>query len=519
MKTLMVFLALLLGVVQNAVAGSGNVAAKDTVNGWYLWKADGSGLDTTYTYLTSKSYEGKSAQLFGNLAKNSETSYDWRKDLSKSYAFPKFVLAELYLESIKLESFEDSLNIADIEFYVGNKKNPTILYRMSRSGASYNELKWRFFESLPSIDSTIARPDSIDFVVIRLCYFGNTNPGAEFIVDYMRFAYGSPLKIGYDSSIVIDRFGDPDPVKLSPSFSVSSKKLDFDSTIVGYSKSLPLILGNPGNDTLVLVSVAETSNEFAVNPIPQRIRPSDSAVVSVAFKPNSSGLRNGYILFTHNAATRLDSVFVSGFGEVLRKPELSYSPRFADFGTLKINQVSYKDTLVTFRNTGSDTLRGNVSIIGKGFSMDDTMIQIVPMDSLVRTVRFAPSESGKVSGFLVITSNSPSSPDTVYLTGTAEKTTGVNDNQESPRVFSLSQNYPNPFNPTTKIRYEVPKSGLVRLAVYDALGREVKLLVQETKSAGIYETQFDASNLSSGTYFYRLIADNSVETKKMLLVK
>jgi len=89
----------------------------------------------------------------------------------------------------------------------------------------------------------------------------------------------------------------------------------------------------------------------------------------------------------------------------------------------------------------------------------------------------------------------------------------------TPNDFRLEQNYPNPFNPATKIRFEVAKQGFVKLAVYDILGREVKLLVQETKSTGTYEVQFDASGLSSGTYFYRLNAGNSVETKRMLLMK
>ncbi|MEK7626938.1 MAG: T9SS type A sorting domain-containing protein, partial [Patescibacteria group bacterium] len=89
----------------------------------------------------------------------------------------------------------------------------------------------------------------------------------------------------------------------------------------------------------------------------------------------------------------------------------------------------------------------------------------------------------------------------------------------TPSDFRLEQNYPNPFNPTTRIRFEVPKQGLVRLAVYDALGREVKLLIQEIKSAGVYETDFDAENLPSGVYFYRLNSGNFTETRKMMFVK
>ncbi len=88
-----------------------------------------------------------------------------------------------------------------------------------------------------------------------------------------------------------------------------------------------------------------------------------------------------------------------------------------------------------------------------------------------------------------------------------------------PSVYALSQNYPNPFNPTTMIRYQLPGAGMVKLQVFDMLGRVVATLASERKDAGIYEVPFNASTLSSGTYFYRLQAGSFVETKKMMLVK
>ena len=87
-------------------------------------------------------------------------------------------------------------------------------------------------------------------------------------------------------------------------------------------------------------------------------------------------------------------------------------------------------------------------------------------------------------------------------------------------------NYPNPFNPTTVIRYELPSNSRVKVQVFDVLGRVVSTVVNEQKEAGIYEVVFNASSLSSGTYFYRLQAGSAtngaslfVETKKMVLVK
>ena len=92
-------------------------------------------------------------------------------------------------------------------------------------------------------------------------------------------------------------------------------------------------------------------------------------------------------------------------------------------------------------------------------------------------------------------------------------------NQEIPKDFALYQNYPNPFNPRTKISYSIKDEGFVTLKVYDVLGNEVATLVDELRNAGSYEVDFDASQLSSGVYFYKLQAGDFVQAKKMLLMK
>jgi hypothetical protein len=85
--------------------------------------------------------------------------------------------------------------------------------------------------------------------------------------------------------------------------------------------------------------------------------------------------------------------------------------------------------------------------------------------------------------------------------------------------YRLLQNYPNPFNPTTTIRYELPQQSNVKIVVYDLMGREVALLVNGAKAAGSYTVQFNASQLASGIYFYKLNAGSFVSTKKLVLMK
>ena len=93
----------------------------------------------------------------------------------------------------------------------------------------------------------------------------------------------------------------------------------------------------------------------------------------------------------------------------------------------------------------------------------------------------------------------------------------------TPSKYAVSQNYPNPFNPVTKIDYEVASDSKVKISIFDITGRELQTLLNERKPAGYYSLTFNAGNLSSGTYFYRVIADEGnqkyAETKKMILVK
>jgi len=98
--------------------------------------------------------------------------------------------------------------------------------------------------------------------------------------------------------------------------------------------------------------------------------------------------------------------------------------------------------------------------------------------------------------------------------------TGISSiNNSVPDDFQLNQNYPNPFNPSTKIKFQISKLTVVNLFVYDILGKEVKTIVNEELQPGTYEAEFDATNLTSGIYFYKITAGNFSEVRKMLLIK
>jgi subtilisin-like proprotein convertase family protein len=97
--------------------------------------------------------------------------------------------------------------------------------------------------------------------------------------------------------------------------------------------------------------------------------------------------------------------------------------------------------------------------------------------------------------------------------------TGGIQTVEIPNTYMLCQNYPNPFNPVTKIKYGLPENGNVKLTVYDELGKEVDILQDGYLQANTYEAIFDATNLPSGVYYYKLETDGYSDTKKMVIIK
>ena len=92
-------------------------------------------------------------------------------------------------------------------------------------------------------------------------------------------------------------------------------------------------------------------------------------------------------------------------------------------------------------------------------------------------------------------------------------------NNQIPNDFILKQNHPNPLNPTTNIEYTIPSESFVELKVYDILGKEVAVLVNEQQQAGVYRAEFTANNLPSGMYFARLTANEFTQVVKMILLK
>jgi hypothetical protein len=113
----------------------------------------------------------------------------------------------------------------------------------------------------------------------------------------------------------------------------------------------------------------------------------------------------------------------------------------------------------------------------------------------------------------------PDAIQSLKLLITYNNATDVEVENSTPEYYNLSQNYPNPFNPSTKIQYSISSNQIVKLKIYDVLGKEITTLVNKEQSAGTYEVNFDGNNLTSGIYFYTITAGDYTDTKSMILMK
>lgn len=184
-------------------------------------------------------------------------------------------------------------------------------------------------------------------------------------------------------------------------------------------------------------------------------------------------------------------------------------------------QSNSNNALVRIGNTKYNTLT-DWQTTGKDLhSVNEMPYFIAPYLHIKDTISYLESRGTPIAGVTLDFDGQPRHSTTPDI-GADEfngVVVGVEDEKPLPKEFALAQNYPNPFNPATTINYQLPVSGKVTLKVYDLLGNEIATLVNEGKAAGTYNLTWNATQLSSGVYFYRLQAGSLVQTRKMILLK
>ena len=213
----------------------------------------------------------------------------------------------------------------------------------------------------------------------------------------------------------------------------------------------------------------------------------------VTIKYNTAGVQQWIARYnaTGNFSDLATALALDALGNVYVTGSSSSSGTASDFVTIKYNTAGVQQWIARY------SAAGNSSDLAAALALDASGNVYVTGSS---------SASGTSSVFTTIK---------YVQTPTSVKETVVG----KPGTYRLDQNYPNPFNPTTVIRYQLPVNSLVSLKIYDLLGREVATLVNEERNAGNYEVQWNASNIPSGVYFYKLQAGDFVETKRMLMIK
>jgi len=167
------------------------------------------------------------------------------------------------------------------------------------------------------------------------------------------------------------------------------------------------------------------------------------------------------------------------------------------------------DVEVTVSNTTSN-------VAGELVDQSGTVVDVINTTSSNPFILTAPSEGT----YLVNAGYKNPNPRAWDSMSVFISLTGVGDNNTEPMLtYKLYNNYPNPFNPSTKIKYSVAENTFVSLKIYDVAGSEVATVVNREQTAGEYEVDFNAVNLTSGVYIYKLNAGSFVETKKMILMK
>lgn len=352
--------------------------------------------------------------------------------------------------------------------------------------------------------------------------YGETNyrfPGINLILDYQNNVFisgrrehtpsstGSQFTIKYDSNAVFRWINNPlENLMISP----TKTGTDISGNVY--------VTGQSFNNNILTIKY-----DFNGNEVWQRIydgpgigtdRPSDlkiDLIGNVIITGISSGTGSGSDYLTMKYNSFGDSIWVKTYNGTNSNNDESYSLDIDDSNNVYITGRSI--------NTGFSWDYATIKYLSNGTQAWLSLYNNQPTNGEDIAYKVLVDKNKNV--FVTGTSRRVISGTSDYVTVKYNQPVSINPiSNNLPDKYKLEQNYPNPFNPGTKISYQIIKNNSnVRLTVFDITGKQVAELVNEKQNAGYYEIAFEAGDLSSGIYFYKLITENFTETKKMVLVK
>ncbi len=301
--------------------------------------------------------------------------------------------------------------------------------------------------------------------------------------------------------------------------------------------------------------VKRYSGTTAINEIPQGLAVDNSGNVYVTgfsrgtsnstdfatIKYNTNGVQQWVVVYDSTGGQDIpEDLEADEAGNVYVTGRTRINSSYNDFATIKYNSAGVRQWIAIYDNVpesrddyGYDLALddlGNVYVTGNsqqsGTNRDALTIKYSNSGNQLWVARFDETESEETFGIVLDESKNVyvagyrEGVNTDYLTIKYSQSVGINQISNSvPGNFRLSQNYPNPFNPETVISFHIPEFSFVSLKVYNILGNEIETLVNEQVSSGIYSVKWDASNLSSGSYFYKLQTEKFSDVKRMVFIK
>jgi uncharacterized delta-60 repeat protein len=245
-----------------------------------------------------------------------------------------------------------------------------------------------------------------------------------------------------------------------------------------------------------------------------------------------------------NVVDRATAIVIDGLGSIIVTGQSMGSGTSSDYTTIKYNLAGFEQWIARYTGMyGDDAATAiaadgsdNIYVTGRsgGLTSDDDYATVKYNSDGIE--KWVARYNGAANAIDNATALAVDNENNVYVTGYSETdfnhysiyttikyvqilTSVEEEKRDIPEDYWLGQNYPNPFNPTTTIRYTLPNSQFVTLIIYDLLGREVATLVNEKQTAGRYSVNFDAIQLSSGLYFYKITAGSFSKVRKMMLIR